>query len=49
MGPLVHALAHTPGIESQVCITGQHRAMLDQVMDLFGIRPDHDLDLMVSN
>ncbi|MBD9369525.1 UDP-N-acetylglucosamine 2-epimerase (non-hydrolyzing) [Xanthomonas sp. XNM01] len=49
MGPLVRALAQAPGIESRVCITGQHRAMLDQVMDLFGIVPDHDLDLMVGN
>ena len=49
MGPLVHMLARTPGIDSIVCTTGQHRAMLDQVMSLFDIKPDHDLDVMVAN
>ncbi|AHY60349.1 non-hydrolyzing UDP-N-acetylglucosamine 2-epimerase [Stenotrophomonas rhizophila] len=49
MGPLVRALHAAPGIESIVCITGQHRAMLDQVMSLFDIHPDHDLDVMVAN
>jgi UDP-N-acetylglucosamine 2-epimerase (non-hydrolysing) len=46
MAPVVKALAATPGIESRVCITAQHRQMLDQVLDLFGIQPDVDLDLM---
>ncbi len=49
MGPLVRALHAAPGFESIVCITGQHRAMLDQVMSLFDIQPDHDLDVMVAN
>ncbi|MEB1530326.1 non-hydrolyzing UDP-N-acetylglucosamine 2-epimerase [Xanthomonas sp. WHRI 7945] len=49
MGPLVRALHAAPGIDSLVCITGQHRAMLDQVLSLFAIRPDHDLDVMVAN
>ncbi|MBN6150051.1 UDP-N-acetylglucosamine 2-epimerase (non-hydrolyzing) [Xanthomonas sp. AmX2] len=49
MGPLVRALHAAPHIESLVCITGQHRAMLDQVMALFEIRPDHDLDVMVAD
>ncbi|WP_313274899.1 UDP-N-acetylglucosamine 2-epimerase (non-hydrolyzing) [Stenotrophomonas sp.] len=49
MGPLVRALEAAPGIHSVVCITGQHRAMLDQVMSLFDIQPDHDLDVMVAN
>ena len=49
MGPLVRALAHAADIESVVCITGQHRAMLDQVMALFEITADHDLDVMVPN
>ncbi|MFN4162271.1 MAG: non-hydrolyzing UDP-N-acetylglucosamine 2-epimerase, partial [Stenotrophomonas sp.] len=49
MGPLVRALHAAPDIESIVCITGQHRAMLDQVMSLFDIQPDHDLDVMVAN
>jgi UDP-N-acetylglucosamine 2-epimerase len=46
MAPIVRRLAATPGIESLVCVTAQHRQMLDQVLDLFAIRPDHDLDLM---
>lgn len=49
MGPLVRALEQAQGIESIVCTTGQHRAMLDQVMSLFAITPDHDLDVMVAN
>lgn len=46
MAPLVTALAGTPGVESVVCVTGQHRQMLDQVMDLFGLKPQHDLAVM---
>lgn len=49
MGPLVKALGEAPDIESIVCTTGQHRAMLDQVMSLFAINADHDLDVMVAN
>ncbi len=48
MAPVVKALAADPGIESRVCVTAQHREMLDQVLALFGIRPDVDLDLMQS-
>ena len=47
MAPLVQALAQEPGIESRVCVTGQHRQMLDQVLSLFRIVPEYDLDLMV--
>ena len=46
MAPVVSALAHTPGIESRVCVTAQHREMLDQVLSIFQISPDIDLDLM---
>jgi UDP-N-acetylglucosamine 2-epimerase (non-hydrolysing) len=46
MAPVVKQLAQTPGIESRVCVTAQHRQMLDQVLDLFAIQPDYDLDLM---
>lgn len=46
MAPLVKALAKDPAIESKVCVTAQHREMLDQVLDLFQIRPDYDLDIM---
>lgn len=47
MAPLVHALAKADGIESIVCTTGQHRHMLDQVLQLFDIQAHHDLDVMV--
>jgi UDP-N-acetylglucosamine 2-epimerase (non-hydrolysing) len=46
MAPIVKLLAQTAGVESHVCVTAQHRQMLDQVLELFGIRPDYDLDLM---
>ena len=49
MAPLVSALQGEPRIESVVCVTGQHREMLDQVMALFDLRPQHDLDIMVPN
>jgi UDP-N-acetylglucosamine 2-epimerase (non-hydrolysing) len=49
MAPLVKALEAHPGIVSEVCVTGQHRAMLDQVLNLFDIRPHHDLNIMVPN
>lgn len=47
MAPLVHELArHRDEIETKVCVTAQHREMLDQVLDVFRLVPDHDLDLM---
>lgn len=47
LGPVIRALSsHTPTVETVVCVTAQHRDMLDQVLQLFGIRPAHDLDLM---
>jgi UDP-N-acetylglucosamine 2-epimerase (non-hydrolysing) len=46
MSPLVKALQEAIGIESKVCVTAQHREMLDQVLDLFEITPDYDLNLM---
>ena len=46
MAPVVEQLADTPGVESCVCVTAQHRQMLDQVLDLFDIQPDYDLDIM---
>ena len=49
MAPLVLRLATESGIESIVCVTGQHRIMLKQVLDLFGIHAHHDLDIMVPN
>lgn len=44
--PLLHALAADPRFTSVVCVSGQHRAMLDQVLGITGISPDHDLDVM---
>lgn len=49
MAPLVRTLGAAPGLESRVCVTGQHREMLVQVLDLFDIRPDHDLSVMRPN
>lgn len=49
MAPLVLRLAAEPDIDSIVCVTGQHRTMLRQVLDLFGIVADHDLDIMLPN
>lgn len=49
MAPLALALAECPSIDAKVCVTAQHRQMLDQVLDLFGIRPDFDLDIMRAN
>ena len=46
MAPIVQLLKKTSQIESRVCVTAQHRQMLDQVLDLFQIKPDYDLDLM---
>lgn len=49
MAPVVKQLAETPGVESRVCVTAQHRQMLDQVLDLFKIQPHYDLNLMREN
>lgn len=46
MAPVVLRLGETPGMDSRVCVTAQHRQMLDQVLNLFGIQPNYDLDLM---
>ena len=46
MAPLAIGLEKTPEIESIVCVTAQHREMLDQVLELFNIKPDYDLDIM---
>ncbi len=46
MAPLVHALAQDDAFESKVCVTAQHREMLDQVLHLFGIEPEYDLNIM---
>ncbi len=46
MAPLVKALELDKRFDAKVCVTAQHREMLDQVLDLFDIKPDYDLDLM---
>jgi UDP-N-acetylglucosamine 2-epimerase (non-hydrolysing) len=49
MAPVVHALAASPGIEAIVCVTAQHRKMLDDLLELFSITPDFDLDVMTRD
>lgn len=49
MAPVVRALREREGFETLVCVTAQHRSMLDQVLSLFGITPDFDLNLMSTS
>lgn len=46
MAPLIKELRSRPWVDCKVCVTAQHREMLDDVLDLFGITPDFDLDVM---
>ncbi len=46
MAPVVRELARRENLRARVCVTAQHREMLDQVLDVFAIRPDYDLGLM---
>lgn len=46
MCPLVNELKHHNNIKTIVCVTGQHRQMLDQVLDIFNVEPDYDLSIM---
>lgn len=46
MAPLVQALSQDPAFESRLCVTAQHREMLDQVLRLFKLEPDYDLNIM---
>ena len=46
MCPLVNELKTRKGIQTVVCVTGQHRQMLDQVLETFGVVPDYDLSIM---
>ncbi|WP_274532687.1 non-hydrolyzing UDP-N-acetylglucosamine 2-epimerase [Devosia sp. Root413D1] len=48
MLPLVKALAVEPALEVRVCVTAQHRQMLDQALALFEVQPDYDLDVMTA-
>lgn len=49
MCPLVNEFRGRKNIETIVCVTGQHRQMLDQVLDVFGVHPDYDLKIMQKN
>lgn len=49
MAPVVTAFQADAGFEARVCVTAQHREMLDQVMEIFGIRADYDLNVMAPN
>ena len=49
MSPLVNLLKNNPHIHTVTCVTGQHRSMLDQVLQLFEIKPDYDLNIMTPN
>lgn len=46
MAPVIQALKANPAFTAKVCVTAQHRQMLDQVLELFAIRPDYDLNIM---
>ena len=46
MAPVVHKLKNISKFETKICVTGQHREMLDQVLDIFDISPDYDLNIM---
>src|SRR5215471_18388338 len=49
LAPVFRELAACPDFDCRICVTGQHREMLAQVLDLFELRPDWDLDLMRPN
>ncbi|MFN2450521.1 MAG: UDP-N-acetylglucosamine 2-epimerase, partial [Candidatus Baltobacteraceae bacterium] len=49
MAPVVHALGAHTGVESLVCVTAQHREMLDDLLRLFEIRPEYDLNIMTPD
>jgi len=49
MAPVVRTLNDSDGFSCKICVTAQHRQMLDQVLELFELTPDYDLDLMTPN
>ena len=50
LAPVIHELDRRPAVfESRICVTGQHREMLDQMLELFAIRTDYDLDVMTHD
>jgi UDP-N-acetylglucosamine 2-epimerase len=46
LAPVVQMFSQTKDVEQITCVTGQHRQMLDQVLDVFGVKPQHDLNIM---
>ena len=46
LAPVLRELGNHPGFETKICVTAQHREMLDQALDLFQIEPHYDLNLM---
>ena len=46
MAPLINILKKTPDFNTRICVTGQHREMLDQILETFSIEPDNDLNIM---
>src|SRR4051812_212444 len=46
MAPVIRELKRHPDVASAVCVTGQHRELLDEVLETFAIEPHHDLDVM---
>ena len=49
MAPIIKEMEKNPNIEQEVCVTAQHREMLDQVLNIFDIKPNYDLDIMAQN
>src|SRR5262245_30133926 len=49
LAPIILGMSKRPDFDVKVCVTGQHREMLDQVLEIFGVRPDVDLNLMRFN
>ena len=49
MCPLVNELKRNGSFDVKVCVTGQHREMLNQVLDVFKVEPDYNLDIMRDN
>src|SRR5437867_9732488 len=49
LAPVIHALARSARLRPSVCVTGQHREMLDQMLAFFDVHPDHDLAVMQTN
>lgn len=48
MAPIVGALKNISHVDARVCVTGQHRQILDQVLQLFNIKPEYDFNIMKS-